>query len=139
MRAGAGRAIDHRAVVDPKRAAEQLRELRARLVGGKRREETEAAAVHPDDRHLLARRFVRDAEQRAVAADDAAGVAAAEPALRNRETRGLFRGDFRRARDGGEFPRERRGAVLVLIDDEREMAERWHRKKGGTLIFANFR
>jgi len=41
-------------VFDVKRAAQQSAEMRARLIGGKRREKTEAAAVHADDRDLFA-------------------------------------------------------------------------------------
>ena len=119
-------ALEHGAVGDPKMTAEQIAKLGARLIGGKGGEKTEAAAIHPDDRHLFARRLAGDAEESAVAADDAAGVAATQPALRRGETLRVLERDAGTACNDEQFAGEFGGAGFCLVHHERELADGSH-------------
>ena len=100
--------------------------MRPRFVGGEGREESEAAPVDSDDRNLLAGGFADHAQERAVAADDAAGVEAPEETLRQGETD--HRGELNPglARRGHEFPGQFGRSGFLLIDDKGESADGLH-------------
>ena len=119
-------ALEHGAVGHPKMTAEQVAKLGARLVGRKGGEKTEAAAIHPDDWYLFARRLAGDAEECAVAADDAADVAATQPACRQWETFRVLEDDAGTACDYEQFAGEFGGAGFYLVHHERELADGGH-------------
>jgi hypothetical protein len=126
MRAGARRAVEHRALGDLVGTAEEFAKVGAGLVGREGREEPETAAVDPDDRHLFADGFARDAEEGAVTADHTAGVHAAKKAAGHREPGGeleLHAGCLGHRHQGA---RQLDGAGLVLVHDEREFADGLH-------------
>ena len=73
------------------------------FLGRERREETQTAAINPDDRHTIARRRSNNAQKGAVSSDHAAGIAAFEVGFSDRK---FFRGAHLHALGHGEFTKQ---------------------------------
>ena len=124
--AGAGGAGEEGAVGDLEITGEEGGETLADVVGRKCGEETEAAAVDSDDGDLGAGGLGGDAEEGAVAADDAAGVLAGEEVVGHGVAGGAFDGDAGGLREGDEGVGKLGSAGFGLVDHEGEFADGRH-------------
>ena len=122
-----GAALQQGALGDPVGAQQDLAEAGARLLRGETGQVAEAALVDADERDAGLRRLAHRAEQRAVAANDAAGVTALEVAPRELAGRAaLDPADADRAGNGDELAGQPGGAGLLGVDDKGESADGGH-------------
>src|SRR5215207_9562111 len=114
MHAWPSRTVEHRAPIDGEGTTQHFAEMGARFIGRKRREKSKTASIDTDNGNLLARRFARHPEERAIAADHAARIKSLQESRRQRIAGGQLERYTSRTGHCGEFTRQRRCAFLVF-------------------------